>query len=767
MTFLKRYVVTASAICAVLCFGIVSNTNAALGVCDTGNNVEIESTGGTFAGIPTGYATLAAAFNSVNAGVMHLGVVNIEVCGNTVEAAPATLLQVAGVTSLSIKPAGGAARTVQGNMAATLLNLNGVDNVTIDGLNSGGNSLTLSNTSTSSAAGTATLRFINDSSLNTVTRTTILGSSTSALDTVAATIIVGTGTTSGNDNNFVTYCNVGPAGANLPSKSLIGSGTSTSIENDNFRITNSNIYDHFLATGSSAGINVLAGNEGWWIASNRMYQTAARTFTAAAVRFSMVRVNSANNGAFIINSNVIGFTNSSGTGTMSIGGLDSEFRGIALENLATGTPAGVNYNTIAGISMTSSATNPFYGIDMNAGASHLIGNTIGSANGTAGITLISNSGATVGGFYGIRSASTYAQSILNNNIGYIYVQGAGSGGSDFWGIHAQNNLAAAANVQENLVTNVSLMNAGTLLGIFADDSAVVSGNMVRDLSATSPYPVSLQGIVTIYVPLVSQNTIHSLSLNITNSTAPSGVSGLLTLPGDVVARNFVHSLSVTSALADPGLLVIAGIGGSATVFKNNMVRLGIDAAGNSITTPVRIIGLNPVASGIQYFHNSVYIGGSNVVDAGGPTKNGNSACIENAMYTITMKNNVFWNARSNSSSGGNHYAEFMNSSFTSDYNVLRATGTGGQIGRFGGVNYSTLAAWQTATGGDYHSTTGNPQFANATGNATAVNLHILVTFFPTSVEGAGTSVAAVTDDFDGHIRSGLTPTDIGADAGNF
>jgi hypothetical protein len=47
-----------------------------------------------------------------------------------------------------------------------LLNFNGADNVIINGLNTGGNSLTISNTSTSTAAGTSTIRFINDATNN-------------------------------------------------------------------------------------------------------------------------------------------------------------------------------------------------------------------------------------------------------------------------------------------------------------------------------------------------------------------------------------------------------------------------------------------------------------------------------------------------------------------------------------------------------------------------------------------------------------------------
>jgi hypothetical protein len=59
----------------------------------------------------------------------------------------------------------------------------------------------------------------------------------------------------------------------------------------------------------------------------------------------------------------------------------------------------------------------------------------------------------------------------------------------------------------------------------------------------------------------------------------------------------------------------------------------------------------------------------------------------------------------------------------------------------------------------------DPAFLDPTGS-TAIDLHI----HPTNtsvVEANGAAMVAVTDDFDGQLRSSFTPTDIGADAGNF
>jgi len=49
-------------------------------------------------------------------------------------------------------------------------------------------------------------------------------------------------------------------------------------------------------------------------------------------------------------------------------------------------------------------------------------------------------------------------------------------------------------------------------------------------------------------------------------------------------------------------------------------------------------------------------------------------------------------------------------------------------------------------------------------NTTSPDLHLTGT---TPAEGSGTNISSITDDYDGNSRSGLTPVDIGADAGNF
>ena len=135
---------------------------------------------------------------------------------------------------------------------------NGADNVTIDGLNTGGNALTISNTSISATAGTSTIKFIGDATSNLVTNCSILGSALVAVATDGGNIWFYTGGATGNDNNTISNCNIGPAGASLPIKLIYGLGTTTTAAQNNSGvvINNNNLFDFFNATAASRAIDV-------------------------------------------------------------------------------------------------------------------------------------------------------------------------------------------------------------------------------------------------------------------------------------------------------------------------------------------------------------------------------------------------------------------------------------------------------------------------------------------------------------------------------
>ena len=226
-----------------------------------------------------------------------------------------------------------------------------------------------------------------------------------------------------------------------------------------------------------------------------------------------------------------------------------------------------------------------------------------------------------------------------------------------------------------------------------------------------------------------------------------------------VSRNLVHGMTAASSAA-----TLAGIVVDGSICYNNMVRLGLDTSGVSLTTPCAIFGLSDASSTAnnQFYFNSIYIGGSGI---GGSN---NSFAFNGTGTTHVIRDNIFYNGRSNGAGTGKHYAMTVSGStvnpggLTSDNNLCYANGTGGMTGLFNGADCMTIQAWCHVTGQDSASGYGDPLFINPT--AATPNLHVQAS---NSVEGAGVAIAAVTTDFDGQTRSTLTPTDVGADAGNF
>ena len=297
------------------------------------------------------------------------------------------------ITASAIRPAA----------ASPLIDLNGADNVTIDGLSGGGNSLTISNTTVGATAGTSTIRLIGGATNNTVKRCNIQGSSTGATGVATGNVLISTSTVAGgNSTNTITLNNIGPAGANLPTKGVVGLGTAANPNTGNI-IDSNNVFD-FFGTGAAntSGINVAANNNTWTISNNRLYQTAPRTFTGAS-RYVGISIASAGN-SFTITGNTIGFGGPTGVGTTTISGGTNTFRGLDITNVSTTVATSIQGNVISGISQTtdnanntSSTSGAFVGISMASSFNGLFnvgnvtGNRIGSLDGSSTVVVTSTS----------------------------------------------------------------------------------------------------------------------------------------------------------------------------------------------------------------------------------------------------------------------------------------------------------------------------------------------------------------------------------------
>jgi hypothetical protein len=741
------------------------------------------------------FPTLRSFFDAVNAGIVT-GNLTVNIAGDCIET-PGTSAVLNQWTEspagsnymMRIVPFGGVPRAITGSAFPTfpLIDLDGADRVTIDGLNTGGNALTISSTTVSNGDNTSTIRLIGDASNNTITNCTILGSNVGGN---AGTIIIGVGFTTGNDNNVISYNNIGPAGTNLPGKAIFGLGTTGAITaNSGVVIDHNNIYDFFDPGNFSCGIFVTNGNDQWTISNNRIYQTAPRTFnfgfTYTGIEISPV---DAPFGSYSITGNIIGFANANGTGATSISGADNLVRGIEVRLADSSTPTSIQGNVIAGFAQTSSHSgntsqdSPFIGINVGAtdglfNIGTVTGNTIGSQTGTGSITVTATGSSGFAPVLGILdfSLTEATSNIANNNIGSITVTGSTTI-VGCWGIRV--NSPAVSNITNNTIGGTTANNitvsgvSAQAVGIWVENTrAVVTGNTIRNLQHTgantntfnSAAVIGINGQFTADNQLIGNNQIYGLSATASAAVHVTGIhySGPVT-GTNVVSRNLIHSLSASSTAATLNGIVVLG---GATTYANNMIRLGLDAAGNNITTALKINGIsvNPSSGDpFRFYANSIYIGGTGV---GTTVSNTFAMNCPTTGNTRVFQDNIFMNARSNTTTGGKHYAVTIGGTgtnptgLTTNFNMFFAPGTGGVLGLYNSTDRTTIAAWNTATGQDANTLQADPLFKTATGSLATLDLHI-PTVSPASA--SGTTIAGITNDFDNDPRPATAP-DRGAD----
>jgi hypothetical protein len=742
------------------------------------------------------FPTLVSFFDAVNSGVVT-GNLTVNIAGDCNEPANVTASLRQWVEApansnftLRIVPFGGVPRTITGSAfpSQPFIDLDGPDRVTIDGLNTGGNSLTIVNTTVSAGDGTSTIRLRTDATNNLITNCTILGSSTAAS---GGTIIIGQGVTSGNDANTISYNNIGPWGANLPGKGIYGEGVAggAASANSGVIIDHNNIYDFFDPNQVSIGVLVNTGNDQWTISNNRIYQTAPRAFNIGLI-YSGIFITSgaAPYGSFSVVGNVIGFANAAGTGVTTITGSANSVRPISIPQVDNSVPTSIQGNIIGGIAQTTTQTSnsyidsPFIAIsagttDGRFNIGNVTGNNIGSQTGTGDITVTVNSSSGFAPVLGIFdfSLSATASNVSNNQLGGITVNGTTTS-VGFAGIRVSSPDVAtiANNIIGGATANSIAVSAsgGQIIGIQTDNTQeIVTGNTVRNLLHTGANTNQFNTAAVIGISaqggavneVVTGNQVYGLA---GTAAAAVHVTGILysgpTTGTNTVSGNLIHSLAATNtAAALNGVVVLGG----ATTYANNMIRLGLDPSGSSLTTALNINGVSvngALGDPLKFYHNTIYIGGSGVGSTVRNTFAMNCATTGNSREFI---NNIFVNTRSNTAGGGKHYALTLGGTganpagLTANSNLYYTPGTGGVLGLYNGTDRATISAWTTATGQDNLTIQGDPQLKAPNGSTATLDLHIPVT---SPAWASGGSVASIVDDFDTDPRP-LSSPDRGAD----
>jgi FG-GAP-like repeat len=322
--------------------------------------------------------------------------------------------------TLTIQPSGGAARTISGGSATALINLNGADRVTFNGLNTGGNSLTIRNTNN---AGAATIRLINDASNNTIMNCAVEGGVTSGV------ILLSTGTTTGNDNNIITGNIVRDRtdAAGVPFNVIATAGTSAAISNSNNVISNNQVINF-----TQGGVFV-SNSDNLTVNNNDISLSAAATTSVLGI---------------VVNS-------CTGTNTFSLNSIHD-----LRSSIAAGTGASTVGMLFLDVRSTTVSRNRIFNFPaVAAGTGRLVGIEYdGSSGNPASLTIVNNmislvtSVATNQSVMGLFDFG-FGGNTFTADYNSIYVGGTSSGTSASWallrGTAAPTTFTARNNIAYN------------------------------------------------------------------------------------------------------------------------------------------------------------------------------------------------------------------------------------------------------------------------------------------------------------------------------
>lgn len=364
---------------------------------------------------------------------------------------------------------------------------------------------------------------------------------------------------------------------------------------------------------------------------------------------------------------------------------------------------------------------------------------------------------------GILNSSTVSsnQIITNNTVRSLTHQSISNATSQVIGIALTGTVGTARTVTGNTVHSIRSNSSSSGIGTAASVIGILQSGALQNIN-------------------ISNNTIHTIE-NTNIGSFATHVTGILYANSTAISNCFVDAnriYSISSIGASTSRLIgIHQVSGSATIFSNNMIRMGIDSAGLAYSAPYEVFGIlqNSTSGGpFRYLHNSIYIGGS-------PLSGSSVTAGMRFDFAIAqihdIRNNIIVNAVNNTGSAvGKNFCVRINdlpgvaTNLVSNHNMFWHTGTGGHIYGTTTVDYTNLTGatgWNNAFGNrDLRSAFGNPQFLMPTGSIVDVDMRVAPS---NPIEGAGdaTVSAFVTSDALGNNRAGLTPSDIGAHAGNF
>ncbi len=760
---------------------------------------------GTYTVGPTGqFAKLTDVANALNVATVTGNVVfelQTDYDGTVGETYPIMFYQYAmtgGPWKATVRPAAtvSAMLTTSGTTASTgLINFSGVDLLSFDGRPGGTGTMAniqWSITHTGAASSYPALQFLNGASNNSMKFLNIKASCTNT----TGTIVFSTSTVAGgNSNDTISDCNIGNY-TTQPYNAILSAGTAGANANSGNCILRNNIYNFQSFTSYSTfplngGVIISATGNGsnWNVSNNSFYANQIINGRSAACIFMAPGAASTGN---IVSGNFIG-----GQSPMC-GGAYMDYRGTWNGNgwdfwgiYVNSGGTSVSNNTIQNVKMgLTTASNHFCGINIVSGPATITGNTIGSPsvcksilNGSAGQVFgISNVGS---------SPVTISNNVIANVISDFSNPPSAFNQSGVCGISC--NMPGGV-VSPNIITNNEIFNlangdnyngsyviSGWNFGSSGASYGPMSATNCKGGSVLSTFGAHMIMVVGIYLQqwnatnvthTISNNRIYGLNSTVTGGSNNSYIIGIF---DNTYGTNYTSNINANRIYGfyAPDSYGVSGTNYTGLIgifappnqlgthyYTNNMIQLGYKMDGTSVRN-ASITGIwdnsnwNSPTLKMNFYHNSVYIGGTDNTCLNSYTFRRSLIYSSAAYDLVDLKNNIFVNNRSSASA--DHYGIFVNDkiNFTSNYNLIYGTGTGFVFGNLSGISYANLAAWQTASLLDANTIQNDPLYINPF--VIAPDLHLQA---GSPAIGAGTS-STVTTDYDGSTRSGAM--DMGAD----
>jgi hypothetical protein len=722
--------------------------------------------------IPTDYPTLTGAggfFEAINNAALG-GNTTVTIVGDINETGVNQLNSPGmGGFSLLIQP-DASLRTLWGNSTTSLIRLNGVSKVTIDG--GPGKNLRILDSigTTSSATVGATVEFLGGCSNDTLVNCIIEGNSSS---TSKGTVMIGAGT----NTNILIANNTIRAVENDTLRRPAISIFSSNISNANIKIggvaarPGGNIIYDFTSNGISLAIgdNVVIGSNTLNTDGNQVYNRD----TTGTVTF--INLTSGNN--HVVANNVVyqsaGIINGAGTSFTGI-----NISGGGTNHLITNNSVGGSDATRAGKAIFAGF---FNGITINASfvtPSVVSKNLVSNLRGTNLTTSdLSNAILVNGGTVEVGGPSS-----LDGNIIGTQTDSLTSANS----IHGVGIAAGNVKVRNNTIQNIVYMDAdferANGIHISGASTDTITDNVIRGIRHYSNSASALFSGVFVHAGilinagsnhLVSRNTIYNLATFPTTLTNPCIGIKISAASNTIVTSNRIYGLknAGTGTGANGGMVIgiqfLTPVTSTTTLVANNQISLG-----DSVGAECQLFGIRDdgtVSTTInQMYNNSIFING---VGAG----NNHSYGIyrNSTTSTVDAKNNLIYNRRTTSGTGKG-FGVGSTGAITSanlNYNMMFVNDTAA-LAQLGG----TAQGW--AALGTLYTTTYNTNWAERISVVPAPEMLFtdtlvgnlgIVTTNPEAwyVNGKGIRITGFTGDFNNvsGVRSGSIATgavDIGS-----